>query len=215
MAANRQVKRTVRRLRDVKIWQLLIVLMLSGFVTATFLRLNNIGMSQRRDAVLSADKDGRDADVAKRLYDLQRYAAAHMNADTGQFDLKGQYQRDVQQAISEATNSANSHSNVHALAEAACRARYPSYQSATYWQYQQCFLDELAKYPPSEMPEDTFVPPNPGLYRHSFASPLWSPDFAGFSLLVFLVIATIIIVRLIHLGLLYVLLNLRSRGIGS
>jgi hypothetical protein len=215
VAANRQVNRTVKRLQGIKIWQLLFLLMLTGFVAATFLRLNNIGMAQRREAVLAADKEAKDADVANRLYDLQRYTSAHMNASTGQFDLKYQYQRDVQKAINEAANTPSSQGNVHAMAEATCRERYPNYQAGTYLQYQQCFLDEIAKFPPSETPEDSFVPPSPALYRHSFASPLWSPDFAGFSLLVFLAIATVIVIRLVHLGLLYLLLNIRSRGISS
>lgn len=172
-------------------------------------------MLQRREAVLSADKEAKDADVAKRMYDLQRYAAAHMNAGTGQFDLTEQYKRDYQKALEAVTDDSNPNGNVNAKAEAVCRQRYPDYRAGTYLQYQQCFIDEMSKYPPAPNPSDNFTPPAKELYRHSFASPLWSPDFAGFSLLVFLAIATVVVLRLMHLGLLYLLLKLRSRGFGS
>lgn len=189
--------------------------MLSGFVAASFLRLNNVGMVERREAVLIADKEGRDADVANRMYDLQRYVAAHMNASTGQFDLTEQYNRDFQSALDIFVNSDNPNGNVHAKAEEVCRQRFPNYQAGTYLQYQQCFLDEMSKYPPAPNPEDNFTPPAKELYRHSFASPLWSPDFAGFSLLFFLGVMAIIVIRFAQLGLLYLLLKLRHRGIGS
>lgn len=208
MADRRQIKRDIRRLQRVKTWQLLILLVIGGFLMATFLRLNNIGMIQRRDAVLAADKEGRDADAATRMYDLQRYVAAHMNASTGQFDLQGQYQRDLQQAIETATSSSNPYGNINAQAEAVCRPRFAAWSPA----YVQCFTEELAKYPPAPDPGSNAALPSPALYRHSFASPLWSPDFAGFSVLVFLAIALIIILRLLGLGILYLLLKYHYRG---
>ncbi len=93
------IRHVYRQVQRIKTWQLLLILLLSGFIAATFLRLNNIGMAQRREAVLMADREGRDEDMVNRMYDLQRYTAAHMNADTGQFDLTEQYERDVQEVI--------------------------------------------------------------------------------------------------------------------
>ena len=75
MADKRQVKRSIRQLQRIKTWQLLILLFLMSFVTATFLRLDNIGMDQRKKAVLTADKSGNEASIQSRLYDLQRYSA--------------------------------------------------------------------------------------------------------------------------------------------
>lgn len=201
----------IRRIQRVKTWQLLIILVLSGFLTATFLRLNNIGMAQRYQSVLTADKEGKDDDIANRMYDLQRYASSHMNAGVEQFDLTRQYERDVQKIIEAATNDSNPNGNVNAKAEAICHPQFALWSPA----YVRCFTDELAKFPPAPNPADNVVLPNPALYRHAFVSPLWSPDFAGFSLLVFLIIAAVIVVRFTHLGLLYVLLKLRHKGIGS
>ena len=215
MADKRQIKREIKRLQRIKTWQLLILLVIAGFLAVPFLRLNNIGMVQRREAVLAADRDGNDADVATRLYDLQRYVAAHMNADTGQFDLQGQYQRDKQKAIDEAANATAGSNNIHNQAEATCRARYPDYRAGSQLAYQQCFLDEIDKYPPASRTETNVVLPSAGLYRHSFASPLWSPDFAGFSVLAFLLIAFLIIVRMIALVVLHLVLKFRYRGFAS
>jgi hypothetical protein len=201
----------MRQLQRVKTWQLLALLIISGFIAATFLRLNNIGMIQRRDAVLAADREGNDADATTRMYDLQRYVAAHMNASTGQFDLQGQYQRNLQTAIETATNSSNPNGNVNAKAEAVCRPRFAAWSPG----YVQCFTEELAKYPPAPDPAGNVTLPSPALYRHSFAAPLWSPDFAGFSVLISVVIALIIIARLVGLGILYLLLKHHYRGIGS
>jgi hypothetical protein len=211
VADRRHIKQDIRQLQRVKTWQLLTLLVISGFIAATFLRLNNIGMIQRRDSVLAADREGNDADAGTRMYDLQRYVAAHMNASTGQFDLQGQYRRDLQEAVETATNGSNPNGNVNAKAEAVCRPRFAVWSPA----YVQCFTEELAKYPPAPDPADSVSLPSPALYRHSFASPLWSPDFAGFSVLVSLVIVLIIIVRLAGLGILYLLLKHHYRGIGS
>ncbi len=205
------IRHVYQQVQRVKTWQLLLILLLAGFVAATFLRLNNIGMAQRREAVLQADKDGRDEDAYNRMYDLQRYAAAHMNAGTGQFDLTQQYERDVDEAIQAATNDSNPNGNINAQAEAICRPRFSSYSPG----YLQCFLDEISKYPAAPEIDDTLELPNPALYRHSFVSPLWSPDFAGFSTLFALVIALIILGRWLHFGFLQLVIKQRKKDIGS
>ena len=58
MADKRVARRNLRRLERVKTWQLLILFVLVCFVAATFLRINNVGMIQRRSAVATADKSG-------------------------------------------------------------------------------------------------------------------------------------------------------------
>lgn len=168
-------------------------------------------MVQRRDAVLKADKEGRDEDILNRMYDLQRFTASHMNASTGRFDLTEQYRRDVQKVINEAAQDSNPYGNIYAQAAAVCGPRYSSYSPG----YQQCMLNEIEKYPSAPEIKDTLDLPNPALYRHGFVSPLWSPDFAGFSTLLFLLIALLILARWLHAGLLHLLLKRTHNGIGS
>lgn len=171
-------------------------------LAATFLRLNNIGMVERRTAVINADKQGDNEITKARLFDLQRYSAAHMNADTGVVYLAEQYQRDTQAAIAAASVN-NTADNINAKADAACKAQYSGYSQA----YVQCFAAELAKYPSGSNAPDKAVLPNPSLYRHSFSSPMWSPDFAGFAVVVCLVITVVIIARIVSLLLLRAMLH--------
>ena len=79
MADKRSIRRDIKKLQRVKTWQLLILLILAGFLSATFLRLNNTGMVQRRNAVTAADKVGGAQQIAERIAELQRYSTAHMN----------------------------------------------------------------------------------------------------------------------------------------
>jgi hypothetical protein len=213
VADKRQVRQSIKRLQRIKTWQLLVLLLLMGFVAATFLRLNNIGMAERRAAVLAADKAATQpldsAVVQNRLYDLQRYVAGHMNTDTGPFYLEGQYRRDAPKKVDKAKESNNSGVNINAEAEAVCKPRFTVWSPA----YVQCFADELAKYPPSEDPLQNVSLPSTELYRYSFASPIWSPDFAGWSVVICTVIIVMIIARLLSLAVLRMLLKRHYRGI--
>ncbi len=171
-------------------------------ITATFLRLNNIGMIERRAAVINADKAGDAETVRARLFDLQRYAAVHMNADSGTVYLSEQYRRDTQAAI-EAASARQSADNINVKADQACKAQFSGYSQA----YVQCFASELAKYPSQADTLDKANLPSPSLYRHDFSSPTWSPDFAGFGVLICLLITLVIVARLLSLLLLRVLLH--------
>lgn len=206
---KRQIRKTIWRLNRVKTWQLLVILLLLMFIAATFLRLNNIGMVQRRAAVLTADETDNPEVIQSRLYDLQRYAAEHMNANTDEFYLEGQYRRDVERIIQAASDDSNPQGNIHVKADEVCRPQYTVWSQA----YVQCFTEELAKYPPSEDPTQNVSLPSTNLYRHNFASPLWSPDFAGWSVAVCIVLIAMIVVRLISLAVLNLLLKRHYRGI--
>lgn len=205
------IRHIYRQVRRVRTWQLLLIFILGVFVSMTFLRLNNIGMAQRRAAVLQADKDGRDGDLSSRMLELQHYVTGHMNASTGPFYLEELYNRDAQRAIEAATDDTNPSGNVNVKAREVCDPQFSNWSPA----YVQCFIDELNKYPSAPNPDEEVVLPNAAAYRHSYASPLWSRDFAGFSVLVTAIMALIIVGRALHFGLLHVLLRLRRRGIGS
>lgn len=202
MANKRTIKQGINWLQHVHTWQLVLLLILTGLVAATFLRLNNIGMIERRTAVLSADKQGDQEVTRARLYDLQRYAAAHMNADSGTIYLQEQYNRDTK-AIIEAASARDSGTNINVLADQTCKAQYGGYSQA----YVQCFAAELAKYPSGTDAPDKANLPSPSLYRHDFSSPVWSPDFAGFSIVICGLIVLAIAARLIGLVILRLLLH--------
>ena len=173
-------------------------------------------MIQRRDAVMSADKQGEGEVLKTRLYDLQRYSATHMNASTGVIYLKESYTR-TWEAAQEAARQQNQTGNDNLykkIEEEVCAplARANGWR----WpdpRYIACQRDELAKYPGGQEFINQLEPPNKELYRYTFSSPLWSPDFAGFSAAVCLLIIVVIIARLIGLAILKLMVRHHYKSI--
>lgn len=180
------------------------------FVSATFLRLNNIGMVERRAAVISADEEGNQDNIIRRLYDLQHYVSSHMNTDMGKgVYLESSYKRDSQKILDAASSQENANGNIYKKAQDVCRPKFSSYSAA----YLQCTTSELAKYPAATELISAAKLPSADSYLHSFVSPLWSPDFAGWSVIVCIVIAIMIIVRLIGIGILKLLLRRHYKSV--
>lgn len=210
MAEKRGIKRSIKQLQRIKTWQLLVLLVFMGFISATFLRLNNIGMVQRRSAVIAADESGDTAVIAQRLYDLQRYVLSHMNTDMGKgIYLQHQYTEDTKKLLETASGEDNPNGNIYKKAQDVCRPQFTVYTTA----YLQCTLSELNKYPSASALETDIKLPKADEYRHIYVSPIWSPDFAGFSLLVSGVIALMIIVRIVTLLVLRALLHRHYKSI--
>lgn len=207
MADRQELKHGVRRLQSIKTWQLVVLLVLFGFIAATFLRLNNIGMVQRRDAVYKADEAGDTLVVQQRLYDLQRYVTAHMNADAGAVYLEHQYARDFEKSQTSSGGTTNPNGNIYRKAQDVCAPKFTSYSQA----YLQCTVDYLSQYAPATDQSSTVKSLSSDVYRKSFLSPLWTPDFAGFSVLICLLILVMIFVRLIGLFVLRIMLKLSNR----
>lgn len=204
MADKRRVRKTIKELQRVKTWQLLVLLLLAGFISATFLRLNNIGMVERRTAVIAADKVGDETKTIQRLYDLQQYVSAHMNTDLGKgVYLESTYQKDWQAVIDRASSDQNPNGNIYKKAQEVCAPRFSHYSTA----YLLCTTGELAKYPAASDPASSVKAPSPNSYVHDYESPAWSPDFAGWSLVVCAVLVLMIIARLVSLGVLKLLLR--------
>ncbi len=183
------------------------------FIAATFLRLNNIGMIERRESVLTADK-GTDATLTQtRLYDLQRYVSSHMNANMGSIYLENQQKRDMQKIIDSAS-STSSYEDAKPFreAQAVCAPRYAhlgGYSQA----YQQCMVDQIESHGSSANLTSELQLPKADQYRFSFIAPLWSPDFAGFTVVACLLIALLIVARIIALLILKLILKMRHRGV--
>lgn len=210
MADKGQVKKSIKGLQRIKTWQLVVLLILVAFISATFLRLNNIGMVERRAAVIAADKEGNGGIIINRLYDLQRYVNDHMNTDLGRgVYLESSYSRDVQTWQASQYGDANPNGNIYKKAQEICAPRFSSYSAA----YLQCTTGELAKYPAAGDLAGAVKMPSAGAYMHSFSSPFWSPDFAGWSLVGCAVLILMILVRLISLGVLKLMLRHHYRSV--
>lgn len=204
MADKGRIKHSINELQRIKTWQLLVLLIIVGFVAATFLRLNNIGMVQRREAVINADEAGKETPIIERLSDLQRYVSAHMNTDLGQgVYLEKSYNRDLQEWQTTQYGDANPNGNIYKKAQEICAPQFSYYSYA----YLQCTTNELAKYPAASDPASNTSKPRQEAYIHSFSSPVWSPDFAGWSVLACAVIILMILVRLVSIAILQLMLK--------
>ncbi len=197
MVANKkQIRTTLKKISMLKTWQLIILLILVLFIAATALRLNNVGMDQRREGVYSADEAGDEDIIHQRLLSLREYSSSHMNANTGAFVLKNQYDRDSQRALADAQNkseeSESPNGNIYKKAAEVCDPQFSGYSQA----YMQCFMNELNKYPESGAVSDSVVLPTAELYQYDFASPICTPDIAGWTVLLAIIISVVIITKI-------------------
>lgn len=191
-------------LLNIPIWQLIAILLIAIFLFATFLRLNNVGAVERRRAVIVADEQGVSSNTLNALYELQRYTSSHMNADgIPEVYLKHQYERDVQKIYDEYASDENPNGNIFAKADAECKKRYSEYSTA----YVQCVASEQEKYAPSDNLSMIAELPSADNYRHAFAAPLWSPDFAGWTFVFVVFVVILVVTRICYRSLLYFLLK--------
>lgn len=168
-----------QKVRPIRPWYFLIVACVFGSLSVLALRANNLRMADLRNDVYAADKNG--GDVQTALQQLQIYVTSHMNTDLTAgpnapyppIQLQYAYDRAVQKAGEQAT-AANA--KIYTDAQTYCeqqnsidfsgRNRVPCVQ--------QYILNHGVSLP--TIPDS--------LYKFDFVSPVWSPDFAGWSLVV-------------------------------
>ena len=80
MVGKGKIKKRFKQIQSLKNWQLFILLLLVIFVDLTALRLNNVGMVRRREAVEVADKAGDVEAARKATIELANYVYNHMNS---------------------------------------------------------------------------------------------------------------------------------------
>ncbi len=206
-----------RRFKSVQTWQLIVILIPLLFFTATLLRLDHLKMVELRSAVLTADQEGNEEQIQQTLTALRDYVYSHtvinivenngiqqVTFGTGPFYLEQQYIRAANAAIeaasSELVDDSNPYGNIYAAVAAICQPQ----AIANGWQwsspgYLDCWTSELAKYPETDISDNHLVAkiPSTELYRHNYASPIFSWTPAGIAIIACVVLALIIIVRII------------------
>lgn len=208
---KRLIQADLRAVQRIKTWQLVILLVLALFIAAIFLRLNNVGMVERRNAVYAADKVGDNVQIRERLYDLQRYAAGHMNAPTGEVYLDKKYERDTHKMIEE-LEASSVQGDIYGKADSICRPRYIQdgfYSTA----YMLCIKEETSKRSTGDEMATAIDAPDPSLYRFEYFSPLWTLDFAGISVLISGIIALGILIRVTVAAVLRMLLKRQYKSV--
>ncbi|HMT18459.1 MAG TPA: hypothetical protein PKD20_02965 [Candidatus Saccharibacteria bacterium] len=175
----------------------------SGALFVYGMKQNGAGAVKRYNALLATDEAGGDVDSA--LNDLRSFIYAHMNTEIGgensiypPIQLKGTYER-LKQA--EETRVKTSNDNLYTEAQLWCE------QNGNQGFSGRNRLDCINGYIDEHGTKAGVI--QDSLYKFDFVSPRWSPDLAGFSLIVFAVSILAMVVQLsmyvrtryfIHLG---------------
>lgn len=200
----------------IKNWMLIVFLVVLLFLDATLLRLNHIRMTELRDAVIAADETLDDAAIRDGLVKLKEFVFSNTvinvveeNGEqkvafaTGPFYLERSYLRDAQAALAEAeaklNSDANPNGNIYGMAGETCRAL----ALANGWTWDNvnfinCMMTEINKYPSAADIQDIIIAalPSTELYRHNYASPVWTPSLLGWLIILTLVTIVVIFIKI-------------------
>ena len=176
------------------LWVFLILALASGSMSVLALRHNNQTMIRLRNELYVADKN--DGNVNAALNNLRNYVYAHMNTNLSSggntikppIQLKYTYQRLVA-AQQQQLDSANS--QLYTEAENYCQQQDPT----DFYGYYRvpCVQNYISTH--SLNTSSTTIPV--ALYEFDFLSPAWSPDLAGWSLVVMALLALLFIAKLV------------------
>jgi hypothetical protein len=164
-------------------WVFAILFALSATTCVIALRQNNMHMIKLRSAVYDADKNNGDVNTA--LNNLRRYVYGHMNTNLSSggnaikppIQLKYTYER-LQAAEQKRVDTANS--NVYTQAQIYCQQQNSVDFSGR--NRVPCVTD----YVTTHGVKTNTIPV--ALYEYDFVSPKWSPDIAGWSLLLSIIL---------------------------
>ena len=206
MANKRSIHHWWRVLRHIKVWHLIVLLLIFGVISIELLRQNNLGMIERRNLVKQADEQGDDVKIQKSLTELQTYVLNHMNTSMGTngIYLEHTYQRAYDRAVQQGLQDDSASRNLYNQADAECQATFS--KTLSFPAYTQCVSEKLAGQSSSDPLANAKVP-SVDLYRYNFVSPAWSPDPAGFALLITCLIGLILLGRIVLLWALYAILR--------
>lgn len=168
------------RLLNLRPWYFLIIAVIAGGVAVFALRSNNLHMVALRQAVYDADEKGGDVEGALRR--LREHVYGHMNTNLASgpnavhppIQLKHTYERLAQ---AQQTNASVSNSQIYSEAQQYCEQKIPTGFSGSV--RLSCIQAYIKEHSPASIQA---VPKN--LYQFDFLSPSWSPDLAGWSLVV-------------------------------
>jgi hypothetical protein len=160
-------------------WIFLVLFLFSALTSVYSLRHNNENMIKLRSAVYAADKNNGDVNTA--LNNLRKYVYGHMNTNLASgnnaikppVQLKYTYER-LQSAEQKRVDDANS--NIYTQAQVYCQQQNSVDFSGR--NRVPCVTDYVTTH--GQKAND--IPA--ALYEYDFISPVWSPDLAGWSLVI-------------------------------
>ena len=199
----------------IKTWILVLILLPLLFLDATLYRLNHIKMTELRDAAMAADEADDDAAIENALINLKEFVFNNaviniveengeqvITFGTGPFYMEHQYLRAARAALAEAeaqfSGDSNPNGNIYGMAGDTCKAL--ALQYGWTWDnanFINCMMTEINKYPAAADIQDTIKAslPSTELYRHNYASPVWTPSLLGWLVIVTIIVIVVIFIR--------------------
>jgi hypothetical protein len=172
---------------------LLYLFIAAAIISVFALRHNNQTMVDLRNDVYAADKNNGDVNTA--LNNLRRYVYGHMNTNLSSgnnnikppIQLKYTYQRlyDVQ-----ANKIQSANQQLYTDAELYCQSINSAFFGTT---RVPCVQNYVVNH--GLAAANITIPP--GLYQFDFVSPTWSPDLAGWSLVITAILLIALIIRFV------------------
>lgn len=181
-----------KKIRAIKTKYLVVACICMLAVTVVSLRQNNQQMIVLRDAVYQADESN--GDVEGALRELRQFVHSHMNTNLNSgktavyppIQLKHTYERLV---ASQQEELRKQNEQVYSAAQAHCERLHP--ESYSGGPRVPCIRDYVSE-------RGVQITPIPdSIYKFDFVSPRWSPDVAGWSLLITVILALIAITRMV------------------
>lgn len=189
--SKRKLRHKAKKLLPINpIYFLVISLIFTGIAVLS-LRNNNLTAIKLRDEVLKVDKQNGDTETALR--NLREFVYGHMNTGLSSgassiqqpVQLKYRYERLVQ---AEKDRVSQLNSKIYSEAQAVCEQQFPAGLSGS--GRIPCIQSYVSSHGVIEQP----IPDN--LYKFDFVAPFWSPDLAGWSLLLAAVFFAVFVLRL-------------------
>lgn len=166
----------VRRIHP---WYFLAIAVIAGGINIFALRHNNLQMVTLREAVYAADKVGDQAKIEATLYDLRVYIYNHMNtsltsgSNSVHPPIQLQYTYERAQAAQQSLLGQNNAGLYHE-AQQACASQQASSGAEA--------ISCIETYVSARGVQLANIPD--GMYKFDFVSAKWSPDLAGWSLVI-------------------------------
>lgn len=186
---KRHLHHILVQLRKVRVLYFVIPILISGFIAVSALRQNNITAINLRDQVLQVDKENGDVEAALRT--LREHVYSHMNSNLAvpggaypPVQLKYRYERLVEAEKGRVTNA---NAALYTEAQKYCEALIPDGRSLGRIDCIQNYITSRGAVTEQSV--------NDSLYKFDFTPPLWSPDLAGWSLLLTSVLTLAFIIR--------------------
>jgi preprotein translocase subunit SecF len=185
--SKRYLRRVWKRLKPINTWYFFAAFVIFLVIGIFAARQNNLRSIELRDEVLKVDQQNGDVEAA--LQKLREHIYSHMNAGLSSdslqqpIQLKYRYERLLAQQQEKASQT---NQKLYAEAQAFCERQGGSLRGDRVPCVQQ-YVSERSSSAAVTIPDE--------LYKFDFVSPRWSPDLAGFSLLLAGVFLALFLIR--------------------